>query len=376
MRSDVGDLAEFTQPPQRYSVPAPTGIAEPEEQAILAPVTPGMSYEAIHHMSQGPLRVPDTGQITTIRRTVTIRPGTRMIKPLSARQVGAYLHGRRPSGFCYREFDLTSLRTPAELSLLLGDAATPERASVVFGLRWRAVDPTDYHIPFSVEVGGLPSYGGLTAISPHDRLGPPVLGTGFAPSRSHLVPEFVTTDFTDLPMPVGTSLVLFTPDGTEVSLYLYIPEQRGWTRMFGPQHKHLLRGLPEISTEQEFVQSTTEHAGGTYLRGRFRDETYEAVADPPEGFRVLSRAMAARYRVEAVARRAHYVTWHGAPCTVVRVESDWHRLRLCRPDRDSAAALGMQCVERGVYETWAPSSEVGPVRDVDQPYAVGPASGL
>jgi hypothetical protein len=349
-----------------------TTITEPEEQAILAPVAPGISYEAIHHLSQGPLRVPDTGHITTIRRTATVRSGTRMIKLLSGRQVGAYLRGRRPSGFCYREFDLGPLRTPADLSLLLGDAMTAERASIVFGLRWRAVDPADYEIPFAAEVAGLPSYGGLTAISPHDRLGPPVLGTGFAPSHTHLVPEFVTADLADLPMPVGTTLVAFTPDGTEIALYLYIPEQRGWTRMFGPQHKQLLRGLAEISTEQEFVQGSTEHAGGPYLVGRYRDETYEAVADPPARFRVLSRAMAARFEVQSVARRTGYATWRGAPCTVVRVEGEWHRLRLCRPDRDSAATLGMQCVERGIYETWAPSGEVGPIREVDYSYPVSP----
>jgi hypothetical protein len=359
----VGDVEELAEV---------AGISEPEEQAILAPVIPGMAYEAIQHLSQRPLRVPDIGQITTIRRTATIRPGTRMIKLLSARQLGGYLQGRRPAGYCYREFDLAALRTPAELSLLLGDAARTEPERVVFGLRWRAVDPADYHIPFSVEVGGLPSYGGLTTIAPHDRLGPPILGTGFAPSHTHLVPEFVTADFADLPMPVGTSLVAFTPDGTEVSLYLYIPEQRAWTRMFGPAHKNLVRGLPEISTEQEYVQSTVEHIGGSFLVGRFRGESYEAVADPPHGFRVLSRAMAARYQVEAAARRTGYATWRGTPCTVVRVDADWLRVRLCRPDRQTASALGMQCLERGIYETWVPSDELGPVREVDQAYLVPP----
>jgi hypothetical protein len=293
-----------------------------------------------------------------------------MIKLLSARQVGTYLHGRRPAGFCYRQYDLGPMRSSAELALLLGDATTAASAPVLFGLRWRAVDPADYHIPFSVEVGRLPSYGGLTTISPHDRLGPPILGTGFAPSRSHLVPEFVTADLADLPMPVGTSIVAFPPDGKEVTLYIYIPEQRAWTRMYGPPHKHLLAGLPEISTEQEYVQSTSEHVGGSVLLGRFRDEIYEAVADPPDTFRVLSRASAARYPVEAVARRTRYVTWRETPCTVVRVDGDWCRLRLCRPDRTSAAALGMQCIERGLYETWVPVGQVGPIRDVDQPYTV------
>jgi hypothetical protein len=345
-------------------------VAEPEEQPLLAPVTPGMSYEAIQDLSQGPLRGSVGTQITTIRRTAAVRSGTRMIKLLSARQVATYLHGRRPAGFCYREYDLAGMRASAELALLLGDATTPANAPVVFGLRWRAIDPADYHIPFSVDVGRLPSYAGLTTVSPHDRLGPPVLGTAFAPSRSHLVPEFVTADLADLPMPVGTSIVAFTPDGGEVTLYTYIPEQRAWTRMYGPPHKHLLNGLPEISTEQEYIQSSSENTGGCVLLGRYRDETYEAVADPPDGFQVLSRARAARFPVEAVARRTRYVTWRESPCTIVRIEGDWYRLRLCRPDRTSASTMGMQCIERGLYETWVPAAEVGPIRDVDQPYAL------
>src|SRR5262245_7545832 len=99
-----------------------------------------MTYERIHGLSQTPLRPPDVDQITTIRRTATIRAGTRMIKLLSARQLSAYLQGRRPAGFCYREFDLSPLQSSADLSLLLADSMTTDRQAntVVYGLRWRA----------------------------------------------------------------------------------------------------------------------------------------------------------------------------------------------------------------------------------------------
>ena len=311
-------------------------IAEPEEQALLAPVTPGLSYESIQRSEPDAAARSRRGtdhHDPAHRHDPARHPDDQIALPAPA---GAYLNGRRPAGFCYREFDLAFLRSSADLSLLLADSMTTDRSAnaVVYGLRWRAIDPLDYHIPFSVEVGDLPAYGGLTSISPHDRLGPPVLGTGFAPSRQHLVPEFVTADMADLPMPSGTSLVAFGPDGTEISLYLYIPEQRAWTRMFGPQHRHLLSGLPEISMEQEYVQTTTEHVGGSTLLGWYQDDTYEAMADPPHEFRVLAKARAARYPVESVIRRTRYVTWRGAACTVVRVEGDWWRLRLCRPDRD------------------------------------------
>ena len=90
-------------------------LDEPEEQAILAPVLPGMSYEAIHHLSQSPLRGPEGGQITTIRRTATIRGGTRMIKLLSGRQLAGLPARAAAGGFCYREFDLRAAADPAEL---------------------------------------------------------------------------------------------------------------------------------------------------------------------------------------------------------------------------------------------------------------------
>src|SRR5512138_814925 len=110
-----------------------------------------MSWDAVHAMSQTPLRSADD-PVTAIRRTATVRRGTRMIKLLSARQLSAYLHGRRPSGFCYREHDLALLRGSSDLALLLGDdrSADSRGNAAVYGLRWRAVDPADYHIPFAV----------------------------------------------------------------------------------------------------------------------------------------------------------------------------------------------------------------------------------
>jgi hypothetical protein len=350
---------------------APAVATEAEVQPLLAPVTPGMSWDSIHAMTQTPLRSPDD-PVTTIRRTATIRRGTRMIKLLSQRQLSAYLHGRRPSGFCYREHDLTLLRGSADLSLLLGDAGTADSRgnALVYGLRWRAVDPADYHVPFAVAPAGQPTYPGLREIAPHDRLGPPVLGTGFAPSQRHLVPEFVTADLADLPMPAGTSLVAFTPEGIEVTLYLYIPEQRAWTRMFGPHYRHLLAGLPEVATEQEYVQSGADHSGGSALLGRYQGETYEAIADPPHEFRVLARARSARYPVDSVARRTRYAWWRDVECTVVRVEGDWVRLRPSRPDRGTAAAIAGQCLERGLYETWAPAAELSEIEDRDVIYTL------
>lgn len=367
------------------------GAPEPADQPLLAPVTPELTWAWVHKLSQTPLHVhrtegptrhsslsaadsadsTDLPLIATIRRTATIRRGTRMMKLLSARQFAGYLRGRLPSGFCYRAGDLAPLRTAAELAMLTGDVVQAD--SVVFALRWRAIDPSDYTVPFSMPVDGAPAFSGLVGISPHERLGPPVLGTGFAPSSHHLVPEFVTADFADLPLPANTALVAFAPDGQEITLYSFQPEQHAWTRMFGAQWRHLLQGVPEVAAEQEYLPIPPEPGALSRLIGEYRGELYDALADPPYDFRVLARARAARYPVENLVRRTHYATWRGVACTVVRAEGDWLRLRLCRPDGQTAQALGAQCVERGLYEVWAPATEVRDRREEAFAYSLTPA---
>lgn len=208
---------------------------------------------------------------------------------------------------------------------------------------------------------------GLVTMPPHDRMGPPVLGTGFTPSGQHLIPEFVTRDLADLPMPVNAALLAYPADGDEVVLYTYQPEQRGWLRMVGPRWRHLLAAVPGISPDQEYVPVGDEYRS-TRLLGDHQEAEYEAVADPPDGHRVLAMTRAARYPVSRLRRRARYANWRGATCLVVREEAGWLRLRLCRPDPDAVATLGAQCYERGVYESWAPAADVTDDRLVDVVY--------
>ena len=150
-------------------------------------------------------------------------------------------------------------------------------------------------------------------------------------------------------------------------LYTYQAEQRGWLRMVGPQWRHLLAAVPGISPDQEYVP-TGEAPRSTQLVGVHGDGEYEAVADLPGGFRVLAMTRAARYPVEAVARRLRFAQWRGVPCLVLREEAGWLRLRLRHPDPDAVATTGAQCHDRGVYETWAPGAEVTDDQILDHPY--------
>jgi len=197
-----------------------------------------------------------------------------------------------------------------------------------------------------------------------------VLGTGFAPSGRHVIPEFVTADLADLPYPAFAELVAYTSDGTEVMLYNFVPEQRAWARLVGPQWRHLFATVPGIDPGQEYFPMP---AAASRLVGRYRDEEYEALADPPGGFRVMAKTRAARYPVQAPARRTPRGSWRGVPCTIIRGEGGWVRLRLRRPSRDAVLHTAAGCVERGVYEVWAPAAEVTVAAPIEMRYEV-PAS--
>jgi hypothetical protein len=333
----------------------PLASSDPES-ALTAPLTRDLTWSRIHALSQQPARDATAASlIGAVRASATIRRGTRMIKPLSPQAVTAVLRGGQPHGFCYRECDIAHLRTPAQLAVLHGQ---PD-PNVAFALRWRAIDPQDHVTPVSQVVAGL------VAMPPHDRVGAPVLGTGFAPSSAELIPEWITRDFADLPLPANSALLAYTPDGTEVVLFTFQPEQRGWLRMVGPQWRHLLGTIPDVNAQQEYLPLPRDAGPHSRLVGTFRGEEYPAVADPPEEFRVLAMTRAARYPVETLARRTRYATWRGARCTVVGADPSWMRLRLVLPDPAVVAALGAQCYERGVYEAWAPASEVTDVQDLD-----------
>lgn len=137
--------------------------------------------------------------------------------------------------------------------------------------------------------------------------------------------------------------------------------------MAGRQWRHLLLPLPGLSVDQEYHPSPGTGASTT-LVGIYQGEEHEAVADPPDGFRVLAMTRAARYPVEKLMRRCRYARWRGVLTTVLAVAGTWVRLRLCRPDPASVAALGAQCYERGVYEVWAPATDITDTREANLHY--------
>ncbi|BCL15551.1 hypothetical protein [Micromonospora sagamiensis] len=335
------------------------GQADEEPDApLLVPLHRDRTWTQVQQLTQQPSAAGDP-VLATLRASAVVRRGTRMVKVLSARQLAGHVRGLLPHGFCHREHDVAHLRTPSALAVLRTDDGPAQ--DVVYALRWRAADPADYDPPAGA------AHRGLVELASGERVGAAVLGTGFAPSSTQVVPEFVTRDFADLPLPANATLVAYPAEGVEVVLYAYQAEQRGWLRMVGPRWRHLLATVPGLSPEQEYVP-IAEPAASTRLVGSYAGSEYEAVADLPGGFRVQALSRTARYPVESVCRRLRYAHWRGADCVVLREETGWLRLRLCRPGPEAVAATGAQCHERGVYETWAPATEVTDDRVVDLPY--------
>jgi hypothetical protein len=339
----------------------------PEDSPLYVPLSASMSWAEAHRLCQSHNAVTATlPRLRAMRESVRIRRGTRMVKILSGRQLAGTLRGWLPQGFCHREFDVAHLRTPADLAVLATDHHGGDGA--VFALRWRAVDASDFATPYAADTFGQPGYGGLTAMSPHQRVGAPVLGTGFAPTSRHIIPEFVTADLGDLPLVAHAELIGFTDDGTEVLLYRYLAEQRAWGRLAGKQWRGMLDGIDGLAADQEYFPIPE---APTRLMGLHDGKPYEAVADPRENeFLVLAKVRALRHAVTSPARLSPRATWREVPCTVIREADEWLRLRLIRPSADALEATGAACVERGIYEVWAPTTEVRNRRNLETPSAL------
>ena len=80
-----------------------------------------------------------------------------------------------------------------------GSDFDPDLAEV-YVLRWNAMGPTSYQVPYSAEMGG--DWSGK----------PPFTGTGYTSSRSHVVAEFYLDP---VPVPVGAEIYRISAAGTD-----------------------------------------------------------------------------------------------------------------------------------------------------------------
>ncbi|MCH7230458.1 hypothetical protein L0U85_06255 [Glycomyces sp. L485] len=317
---------------------------------VSVPMMPGADFRTVHQYSQNPrIEGAERALVSAVRATAFVAVGTRMIKPLSRNQVARQLTTPpMVSGVCFREFDVAHLRTPLDRVTLAGD---PDNLNdVAFALRWRVICSCDY---VSTEAANFP---GLVSMPGRERRGSMILGTGFLPSGNHLIPEFTTANLADLPLTARAEILAYTPGGTEISLFQYQPQTNVWDRVAGARHRDLISRIPGLEKGRAlFRVDPAAHAG---LVGEHEGERVRVTADPGHGFSAYVRGAASRSPVSRPKRYFTKARWRDIDVLVLGRNEDFVRLRLERPDVESAMSAGASCVERAVYECWAPRSEL------------------
>lgn len=327
---------------------------------VSVPVMPGADFRTVHQYSQNPrIGVAERALVAAVRATAFVTAGTRMVKPLNRQQVARQLSAPPlVSGVCFREFDVAHLRTPNDRVVLAGDP--DNNADVAYALRWRAIAACDYA---STEAANFP---GLVNMPGRERRGSMILGTGFLPSGSHLIPEFTTANLADLPLTARAEILAYTPGGTEISLFQYQPQTNVWDRVAGARHRDLISRIPGMENGRAlFRVDPSVHAG---LLGEHEGERVPVTADPGHGFGAYVRGAMSRSPVTNAARFYTRARWRDVDMLVLGRNEDWVRLRLEHPDVESAMATGAACVERAVYECWAPRAELENPRTVTVEY--------
>ncbi|MFB9660590.1 hypothetical protein ACFQS3_17465 [Glycomyces mayteni] len=332
---------------------------------LAIPVMPGITASTVHQYSQNPRIGPaERALVSATRATAFITPGTRMVKPLSRHQVSRQLTSAPlVSGLCFREFDVAHLRFPGDRIVLSGDP--DDVRDIAFGLRWRAIGPDDYT---SSELVNFP---GLVGIPGRERRGSMVLGTGFLPSGTHLIPEYATAGLADLPLSARAEILAYTPDGAEIALFQYQPQTNVWNRVAGARHRDLVNRIPGLETGRTlFRVNPSVHAG---LTGEHEGERVPITADPGHGFHAYARGAASRSPITAPRRFHTRARWRDTEVLALGRNEDWVRLRLSQPDIEAIMAADATCVERGVYECWAPLAELEDPRTILTEYPVPPS---
>ncbi|MFC4335289.1 hypothetical protein [Salininema proteolyticum] len=325
---------------------------------ICLPVDSGLDQARIQNLTQRAGLTPREADIVThVRNTARVRRGTRMVKPLSAQQVSRQLHSPPTiGGVCYREYDTAHLRLPEHRQALSGDPDVA--ATVAFALRWNAVDAGDY-VPTD-----LRHFPGLPTMSSRERRGTLVIGSGFLPSPSELIPEFATARLADIPLTSGAEILAYTPEGEEVLLFQYQAGTRTWERMAGARRKNLLDQVPgnQGNRTRYFVEpsrwsglvalhedrTVTATADLGFGRGKFGDDVFVTFLPGSTTPTVVS------------SPQRFYITgwWKGVECLAVDHSDEWVRLRLTQPSMEDFSNLNVSAVERGLYETWVRGDDI------------------
>jgi hypothetical protein len=206
-------------------------------------------------------------------RPAGIGPDTPMQKVVHPDAVDLYLSNTtipqrfepsRTAGFCSRFQDITE-RTASGVAESYGLDLIPgwPWGDAVHVLRFYAYNTALFTTPFG---GNVPE--GAERMGTGVVLPPPFLGTGYTPSRRHVIPEY----FMRLAeLPAGTEMYRINSDGTEDRVGRYVNRRVGWVPF----------GRPVASTSEKDAQAWTAARHG--LAVRYQGQEFDADFGPQPG---------------------------------------------------------------------------------------------
>ncbi len=270
----------------------------------------------------------------------------------------------RTTGFCTRFQDVAT-RTAADIAESYGLDRVPgwPLGGPVHVLRFRAGQPALYRT----------SYGGNT-IEGARRMGsttvlpPPFLGTGYTPSRSHVIPEYLL-DLIELP--AGTEMWQITESGEEQRVARYIHRQSGWVNLAGaafgpagwwpppaPLRPAVRRGIVARFRGEDF-DADPGPASGQLTLHPLPGRPAPADFDDNDG---IHTAVISDTRFDEVMRIRQLCTWRSAPFELLDVGPNQAVLHFIGDDHEIASELGLTQVDYCVWRAIASRSELSEIR--------------
>ena len=232
----------------------------------------------------------------------------------------------------------------------------------VYVLRFRAGQPALYRTSYGGNTAAGARRMGTTTVLP-----PPFLGTGYTPSRSHVIPEYLL-DLVELP--AGTEMWQITESGEERRVARYLHRQSGWVNLalaFGPAgwwpppaplRPAVRRGIVARFRGEDFDADPGPAAGQLTLHP-LPGRPAPADFDNTDG---IHTAVVSDAQLDEVVRIRQLCTWRDAPFELLDIGPNQAVLYFIGDDHGIASELGLTQVDYCTWRTIASRSELSEIR--------------